>query len=319
MKKSMKTISGLAAVGALTLAGCGGGGDAEGYSASGNVTMIVPFAAGGGSDIAGRATAAGLEDATGRTITVQNIDGGSGAVGYSEFLGRNGDGNYLLATETAMVALPLTQDVEFTYEDFTPIMKLAEDFTIIAAAGDSDLESCSDLVEQAKSERTVVAIAGATGLDNITFSLMEDQTGAEFDRVPFESGSEVLTALMGGQVEAVSVNPSEVSGQIESGDVKPLCAASEERYDYEGFEDVETAAEQGIDVAFAQFRGFIAPGGISDEARDYWIEQAQAYAETDEFAAYIEDNLLQPTVEYGDDFTAYLAENEQEIREALDL
>src|SRR5699024_4457137 len=98
-----------------------------------------------------------------------------------------------------------------------------------------------------------------------------------------------------------------------------LCAASEERYDYEGFEDVETAAEQGIDVAFAQFRGFIAPGGISDEARDYWIEQAQAYAETDEFAAYIEDNLLQSRVEYGDDFTAYLAENEQEIREALDL
>lgn len=319
MKKSTKTIGGLAAAGALMLSGCGGGGDAEGYSASGNVTMIVPFAAGGGSDIAGRATAAGLEAATDRTVTVQNIDGGSGAVGYSEFLGRSGDGNYLLATETAMIALPLTQDVEFTYEDFTPIMKLAEDFTIIAASGDSDLESCSDLVEMAQSERTVVAIAGATGLDNITFSLMEDQTGATFDRVPFESGSEVLTALMGGQVEAVSVNPSEVSGQIESGDVKPLCAASEERYDYEGFEDVETAAEQGIDVAFAQFRGFIAPGGISDEARDYWIEQAQAYAETPEFEAYIEDNLLQPTVEYGDDFTAYLAENEEEIREALDL
>lgn len=319
MKKSTKTIGGLAAASALMLSACGGGGEAEGYSASGNVTMIVPFAAGGGSDIAGRATAAGLEAATERTVTVQNIDGGSGAVGYSEFLGRSGDGNYLLATETAMVALPLSQDVEFTYEDFTPIMKLGEDFTIIAAAGDSGLESCADLVEKAESERTVVAIAGETGLDNITFSLMEQQSGAEFDRVPFESGSEILTALMGGQVEAVSVNPGEVAGQLESGDVKPLCAASEERYEYEGFEDIETAAEQGIDVAFAQFRGFIAPGGISDEARDYWIEQAQAYAETDEYQAYIEDNLLQPTIEYGDDFTAYLGENEDEIRQALDL
>lgn len=319
MRKNAIVIGGAIASAALVMSGCGDGGTAEGYAASGNVTMIVPFAAGGGSDIAGRATAAGLEEVTDRTITVQNIDGGSGAVGYSEFLGRNGDGNYLLATETALVALPLTQDVEFSYEDFTPIMKLGEDFTIIVANGDSELDSCTDLVEKASSERTVVAIAGETGLDNITFSLMEDETGASFDRVPFESGGDMITALMGNQIEAISVNPGEVAGQLESGDVKALCAASEERYEYEGFEHIETAAEQGIDVAFAQFRGILAPGGISEEARDYWIEQAQAYAETEAYTTYIEDNLLQPTVEYGDDFRDYLAENEQEIREALDL
>jgi putative tricarboxylic transport membrane protein len=319
MKKSMKAMGGLVAVGALAISGCGSGGGNGEFSAEGNVTMIVPFAAGGGSDIAGRTTAAGLEAATGRTITVQNIDGGGGAVGYSEFMGRNGDANYLLATETALVALPLEQDVEFTYEDFTPIMKLAEDFTIVAAAADSDLETCADLTEKAQSEQTLVAIAGTTGLDNIVFTQMEDETGASFDRVPFESGAEILTALMGGQVEAVSVNPGEVAGQLESGDVKPLCAAADERYEYEGFTDIETAAEQGIDASFAQFRGVIAPGGISDEAREYWIEQAQAFAETEEYQTYVEENLLQTTVEYGDDFAAYLGENEAEIQEVLGL
>lgn len=305
-----------AVIGTLALTACGqqSGGS---FTPTGNVTMIVPFAAGGGSDISGRATAAGLEGVTDRTISVENLEGGSGAVGYSEFLGRSGDPNYLLASETALLALPVTQDVEFTYEDFTPIMKLGEDFTLIVTKPDSELETCEDLVTKAQDERTVVAVSGTTGLDNITFSLMEQETGATFDRVPFESGSEVLTALLGDQVEAISVNPGEIAGQLESGDVKPLCAAADERYTYDMLADIPTAKEQGIDVAFAQFRGVIAPGGIPEEATQYWIEQAQAFEDSEAYAAYIEDNMMQPTVAYGEDFSAYLAENQAEIESVL--
>lgn len=305
---------------ALGLAACGQASTdsaGSGFEPKGKVTMIVPFAAGGGSDIAGRATASGLEDTTGKTLTVQNIDGGSGAVGYSEFMGRSGDPNYLLATETAMLALPATQDVEFTYESFTPIMKLGDDYTLIVTKSYSPLETCSDLTDKAKKERTVVAISGATGLDNITFTLMEKATGAEFDRVPFESGAEVITAALGGKVEAISVNPGEVSGQLESGDLKALCAASEERYDYDDLKDIPTAKEQGIDVAFAQFRGLIAPGDIPAEAKEYWISKAEEFAETDAYTKYIEDNKMQPNTAYGDDFTTYLSENDKELRNAI--
>jgi putative tricarboxylic transport membrane protein len=302
---------------ALVLAACGnenagGGGGEGGFEPSGTVKMIVPFAAGGGSDIAGRATAAGFEAASGVTISVENIEGGSGAVGYSNFLGESGNANTLLATETALIALPITQDVEFTYEDFTPIMMLGQDFTLIVVPADSELQTCTDLVEKAESERTVVGISGATGLDNLVFSLMEKGTGVSLDRVPFESGAELLTALLGGQVEAISVNPGEVAGQIESGDVRPLCAASEEPYDYELLADVETAAEQGIDgIAVAQFRGVLAPGGITDEQRDYWVEVAKEFEQSDAYTEYIEANMLQPNAAYGDDFTAVLAENHE--------
>lgn len=302
----------------LGLIGCNDAGDTGGGEFEpGKVTMIVPFAAGGGSDIAGRATASGLEEVSGSTITVQNIEGGSGAVGYSEFLGRSGDGNYLLATETAMLALPATQDVEFTYESFTPIMKLGDDYTLIVAKKDSPLNTCTDLTDKAQSERTVVAISGAAGLDNITFTLMEQETGAKFDRVPFESGAELISAVLGGQVEAISVNPGEVAGQLESGDLKPLCAASEERYSYPALKDIPTAKEQGIDVAFAQFRGVIAPGEIPPEAKSYWIEKAKAFAETDAYTSYIEDNMMQPNTAYGDDFADYLAENDKAINEVV--
>lgn len=318
--KSRITTAAIGAVAIAALAGCSstagtpaGTDGAEGGFQPTDVRMIVPFAAGGGSDVSGRAIASGLEDATGATITVENREGGSGAVGYSHFLAQEGNGNYLLASETALLALPLTTDVEFTYESFTPIMKLGDDYTLVVVPADSEFQTCTDLVDAARGDGAVVAVSGAVSLDEVVFTLIEQDQDVEFDRVPFEGGSEVIAGLLGGTVEAGSLNPSEVLGQLESGDLRALCALSEDRYEYEQIAEVPTAIEQGIDVAFAQWRGFIAPGGISDEAREYWLAAAEEYAASEEYTAYIEENLMQANALYGDEFEAYLAQNSAEL------
>jgi putative tricarboxylic transport membrane protein len=321
VKSTIRTTAAATAALAL-LAGCNGadaGGDEGGeFTPRGDVTMLVPFAAGGGSDLSGRALAGALEVANDDlNVNVENRDGGSGAVGYSEFIGKAGNAEYLLATETAMLALPLSGDVEFTYEDFTPIMKVADDFTLMVARADAPYDTCMDVVEAAESDRIVAGISGATGLDNVVFTLTEQQTDVEFDRVSFESGGELTAALLGEQIDIASLNPGEVIGQLESGDIKPLCAFADERYDYPELKDIPTAAEQGIDVSFAQFRGVIAPGNISDSARDYWVEQMEAVLETDEYKSYVEDNFLQPNTAAGDDFTAYLENNNALLDEVI--
>jgi putative tricarboxylic transport membrane protein len=320
MKSKRFTLAAVGSVTMIALAGCSAqSGQAAdgGFAPSGDVRMIVPFSAGGGSDTSGRAIAAALEAESGVNISVENREGGSGAVGYSHFLAQQGKDNYLLAAETAMLALPLTQDVEFDYTSFTPIMKLGDDYTLLVVAPDSEYETCTDVVDAAKDDRVVAAVSGATSLDEIVFTLVEDDQDVEFDRVPFESGSEVLAALLGGQVDVASLNPSEVLGQLESGDLTALCAFAEERYEFEALADIPTATEQGIDVSFAQFRGFIAPGGITDEARDFWIEAGQAFAETPEYDTYISDNLMQPNAVYGDDFVDYLAGNTSELEKVF--
>ena len=322
MKSKITAVVATAAISTLALAGCSsaagaGGSTDDEFQPSGKVTMVVPFAAGGGSDTSGRAIAAGLEDVTGLNITVENREGGSGAVGYSYFLSQEGKDNYLLASETAMLALPLTQDVEFDYTSFTPIMKLGDDFTLLVVRDDSEYETCDEVVDAAADSRVVAAVSGSTSLDEIVFTLVEKDQDVEFDRVPYESGGEVLAGLLGGFVDIASLNPSEVLGQIESGDLRALCAFSEERYEYEALADIPTAVEQGIDVSFAQFRGFIAPGGITDEAREFWIEAAKEYAESDDYAAYIEDNLMQPNIAYGDDFVTYLEGNNEDLKAVL--
>jgi putative tricarboxylic transport membrane protein len=314
-----KTIAATAALALLSACGgASGSGDDGEFTPDGDVTMLIPFAAGGGSDLAGRATAAAMEAANeDLNINVQNIDGGSGAVGYAELQSQSGNAEYLLATETALLALPLSGVVEWTYEDFTPIMKIADDFTLMVTRADAPYETCSDVVEAAKSERVVAGISGATGLDNVVFTLTEQQTDVEFDRVSFESGGELTAALLGEQIDIASLNPGEVIGQLESGDIKALCAYADERYDYEELKDIPTASEQGIDVAFAQFRGVLAPGGISDSATDYWVEQMEGAIETDEYNSYIEDNFLQPNTAAGDEFSAYLEENNAQLTEVM--
>jgi putative tricarboxylic transport membrane protein len=281
--------------------------------------MVVPVGPGGGSDVFGRAVAAGLEGVQdGLNVSVENREGGASAVGYSYFQSRAGSPNYLIASDPGgLLTLPLTGDVPYDYTSFTPIMKVGEDATMLVVSSESPYQSCNDVVEAAKSEEIFAGITGAMGIDNVVFTLTEQDKDVQFERVPFESGAELLAALLGGQVAFAALNPSEILGQIQSGDVRPLCVYADERYEYEDLKDVPTAKEEGIDVAFSQYRGILAPGDISKAEQDAWIEVFRDFAETDAYTEYIETNYLLPSSDYGDDFAAYLEETNAALEMAL--
>ncbi len=324
--KTTKTsvLAVVSTAGLLALAACGSGGEAEASNESaafkpkGNVTMVVPFGAGGGSDVSGRSIAAGLEKAVpGLKINTENRDGGSGAVGYSYFVSKKGDPNYLLPSETALLALPISTNVKFDYTSFTPIMKVGDDFTLAVVEAASPWKTCTDVVNAAKAGKVVAAVSGATSLDKVIFTLTEQAAGVKFDQVPFESGDEVLAALLGKQIQVASLNPGEVIGQLEAGKLRALCSFSEKRYDYPALKDIPTAKEQGIDVAYAQFRGLIATGEINDAQKTFWVDAAKKFIDSAEAKAYVEENFLQPNALFGEDFTSYLKSNSEQLAKAL--
>jgi len=319
-------LASLAAATGLVLSGCGGssggggggGGEDAAGAPDGPVTMIVPFSAGGGSDLAGRALASGLEEVTDGTVSVENITGGSGAVGYGQLLAASGDANTLLASETSLVTLPIVQDVPFTYDSFTPIMKAGEDFNLVIVNGSSEWETCTDVVEAAGAEPLTAAVSGTTGPDAIAWTLIEQEEGIELDRVPFESTAEVTAALLGNQIDVAAASPGEVVGQLESGDIKALCALAPERYEYPELADIPTGGEQGIDVTFAQWRGLIAPPDISAETEQYWVDAATQWTESQSYTDYIESNYLQPQTLFGDEFATYLEQYDADARVAIE-
>lgn len=284
----------------------------------GPVTMVVPFAAGGGSDISGRAMADGLAAARpGLRVDVDNREGGQGAVGYSYLLSKAGSPNYLLATETSLLSLPLSVEVAFSHRSFTPVMKLGEDYTLLVALPGSPITSCADAVAQSRHRRVLAGISGAVGPDAVVFSELQRRSGADFDTVPYEGGGETMAAVLGGQVELASLNPSEVMGQLRAGKLKALCVFAEQRYDYPQLAHIPTSLEQGIPVSFAQFRGVIAPGGLSPQATAYWIDAARAFAGSPAYRDYIASEFLQPQVAFGEEFAAYLAEAETTLAQVV--
>lgn len=207
-RRDFLKISGgtVAGAGMLGLAGCGGGGGGQdqqgdggssGWEPSQNVVMIVPFAAGGGSDLFGRSMAPGIEEVRPDVnVNVENRVGGSGAVGYSYLLEQAGDPHFLLASEPAVITLPTSQDTPFEWRDFTPIAQLAEDATLLVTGQNSPYQSLSDVIDAATEDQVTVGISGVTGLDNIVMTLVEEETGVSFQRVVFESGGELITALL---------------------------------------------------------------------------------------------------------------------------
>jgi putative tricarboxylic transport membrane protein len=323
-RRDFLRASGGMVVGAYTLGlvGCGqaggGGGGGAGWEPTQDVVMIVPFEAGGGSDILGRAMAAGMEQVReGVNITVENRPSTTGAVGYSYLLEQQGDPHFVLASETTAVALPITTETPWTWEDFTPIGQIAEDATLLIVPQDSEFASLQDVIDAAEQSRLTVGVVGTTGLDTIVFGLLEENAGVEFERVVFESGGELVTALLGGDIVMASLNPSEVIGQLEAGDLKALVAFAEKPYEGGELADVPTAKEEGFDVAFTQYRGLLGPGGIQPEERQYWADALVAWTETDNFDKYIRDNYLISLIRTGQEFENYLQQYEKTIREVL--
>jgi len=287
------------------------------WTPRGSVPAMVAFAPGGGSDRSARVVAQALNERDlGFDVNVENKDGGSGAVGWSTFLGEEGNGNTLLVAETALNTLPLVYDVPFTHEDFTPLVMFAEDSRMVVAPTDSPFTTCADVVAASASERVVSGSSGRTGADALVIAGLEG-SGAELDVVPYGSTGEVITGLLGGQVALAPASAAAAKPYVEAGDLKALCTMSAERYDDPVLGDVPTAAEQGVDAEVTLWRGVFGAGGIDPVQRDYWIREIEAAMDSDTYRDYIADDLLTPADLSGDEFAAFLDDYDAQMREVF--
>jgi putative tricarboxylic transport membrane protein len=318
--KSVFRVATVTIAASLVLTGCSAAvvGDAsEEFAATGTNRIVVAMAAGGGSDRSGRVMSQILnENEGGYSTVVENREGGGGAVGWSYFSALTGQPDNLLVAETALHTLPLQEgvDVPFTYKDFTPIALFAEDSRMVVAPVDSPYDTCADLIDAGASADLLGGISGTFGADGMVLASMEE-AGLVADRVPYGSTGEVVTGLLGGQIDFAPASAAAVKPYIESGDFKGLCTFSAERYSSDPvLADVETALEQDIDATVVLWRGVLAPAGISDAARDFWVDEFKTAFESSAYTDYLEADLLIPKQIYGDDFATYLDAYDAEIQ-----
>jgi putative tricarboxylic transport membrane protein len=270
---------------------------------------VVPFAPGGGTDNLMR-TIVGIIDENKWSpvpITVNNRAGGSGVIGYTYLLNKKGDSHVIAGAAPTIVASKIEGRLAGNYRDMTVLMIVAIDELMLSVRADSKYQTIEEFVKAAREQPGHLTVAG-TGTnteDNIFTYLFEKAAGIKLKYVPFNSGGECTTALMGGHVDAGVMNPNEIVAQVEAKKAKNLAVAAKKRL--ADAPDLPTFAEKGMEFYWEQMRGVVGPGGMSPEATKWWVDILRKVADTKKWQeGYIRRNLLTPVQWTGDEAVKYL-------------
>lgn len=140
-----------------------------------------------------------------------------------------------------------------------------------------------------------VMVAGASAYsdDAILVYMLKELCGLDIQYVTYESGADVLVAVMGGHVQLGILNPSEVGDNIDAGKVNGIAVSAEERVNLPGMEEIPTFKELGVDIAHEQPRGFVMSPKASPEAIAYYAGLLEKVVATDEWAAFLEEQCME--------------------------
>ena len=300
-------------------AGCAASGaDAD---AAPSVRIMVPNSPGGGYDTTARTAAKIMEDkGVAESAQVFNLEGAGGTVGLARTVQSEGDGDELMLMGLGVVGAVFTQNSEATLADTTPIARLISEPDFLVVPADSKFQTLDDFVEAWKVDPENLPVGGGSapgGPDHLAPHLVASTVGIEpksVNYVSYDGGGPMLAGLLNGEIKVAAAGVSEYKDQIEAGQLRVLAVTSAERVP--GF-DVPTLKEQGVDLEFTNWRGLVAPPGISDEDRDTLIKLVEDLHGTDAWAEAEEKNGWTDAFMTGDDFGAFIESEHRRVEDVL--
>lgn len=310
-----------AALGVVMLMTGGTGlGDASSYPAR-QVELVVPYAPGGGTDIMYRhiVKVIELEKLVPIPLTVNNRSGGSGVVGKSYAINRPADGYALVAVDQGNGQQELLGHATWDYKkDFTYIARMVTDVNLLIVRKESPHATLADFLGAVRSKGKGGLSVGGTGsgtVDHIANISLSRAAKVDLTYVPFKSGGEVVTNLLGGHTDAAWANPNECIAQLESGQVRALGVAAEQRLSL--LPDVPTMREAGVNVISTQWRAIGGPGNLPKAVVDYWVGVLSRVRQHPEWRkGYLDKSVLEDGWLTGDAFVKFV-EEEYEASKAV--
>ncbi len=225
------------------------------------VSIIIPWAPGGATDLVFRAVAAATAKHLGQAVVVVNRPGGGGAVGYTEGAQAKPDGYTLTAAVTPLTILPHQVKTAFTYQSFDPVINIVSDPSMFLVRSAAPWKTTKEFLDQAKKNPAMISVgnSGSGGGVHLVALAFEKTAGVKFNHIPFSGGGPSVVSLLGGHINAVSVSPPEGISQIQAGKLRIIALFAEKRFDM--FPDVPTVKEQGVNFTMGMWRGIAAPKG----------------------------------------------------------
>ncbi len=270
-----------------------------------NVTITVPYAAGGSSDMTTRSVADYLAEHMGVNVVVQNTAGAGGAVGSAAVATAKGDGYSLLMGSIGPLTIaPYSSDTGYTYDKaFKAVAQLTDIPISIAVNKNSDIKTMEDFVNFCKANPGVMQVGnvGAGNIQHVAVSYFCNKLGLDVVHVPYEGANPAVAALLGENIPCICTGVTEQTSNYKSGDFIVLGIFANERLD--SMPDVPTMKELGYgdDMVFGINYGIVAPISTDDAIIQYLDDQIAAAMKDETVLKTMESLFLIPS--YADHVT----------------
>ena len=306
-----------------TLAGLAlAAGPAAAWEPSKPVEIVVAAGAGGASDQMARMLQAAVQkNSLMKQPMVVSLKGGaSGAEGLMYMKSGEGDPHKFIIAYSLIYTLPLSAKIPFNWRELTPVSIVAFDQFVLWDNVQLPYKSVKEFTEAAKSANPPFKMGGTGSKreDHILTVFMEKRTGAKFVYLPYKSGGEAATQLVGNHTQANVNNPSENIEVWRADQVRALCVFDGARIEYKtkvtatmSWNDIPTCKEQGLDVEYTMLRGIFLPAKVSAEQTAFYVDLFKKIAQTPEYKDYMEKQALKPASLTGPDMVKFLEKDEE--------
>ena len=233
------------------------------------ITMIVAYAAGGGTDTAARTIARFMEKDLGQPVVVLNRPGAGGEIGFSELARARPDGYTIGFINTpSIVTVPIERRARFKLDDFALIANIVDDPGGLWVLTDSPFRDFQGLLAAARAQPGTIGY-GTTGIgsdDHLAILAIERATSTSFLHIPFAGSAQVKQNLMSRAIPLAVMNMAEGINEWRQGVMRPLAQMGETRW--EPAAEVPTLKEMGVNVVEGSMRGMAAPAGMAPEVME---------------------------------------------------
>jgi len=235
------------------------------------VDVVTHASPGGGTDGTARAMLVGARDALGANMTVLPKVGGGGLVAMSYVSRRPRDGHTVMGiTPTHLFALARGQG-PLAIDDLVGVARATDDPIVVMVRAGGEVETLEDLIALGRERPIKWGTTQIGSVDHVAGAMLAKTAQTELSVVPFGGGGEIVTNLMGRNIDAAGLNLTEGLDQIRRGDFLALAVLADQRMSV--IAAVPTAAELGYDVQFSTVRGYVVLKGTPDD-RIRALEQA---------------------------------------------
>ena len=275
------------------------------------VKIVVPFAAGGATDVVARLLAQKLSDVWGQTVVVDNRAGAGGNIGADVVAKSPADGYTLLMTSGSIVTANPFMYKSLTYDpakDLVAITNVATGPQVIAVGPGVEQKDLKSFIDYAKANPKKVNF-GSAGVGTQTHLAAENfaySAGIDITHVPYKGESQAITDLMGGQIQMATPNLGAAIGFIKEGKLRALAVTSRERNPQ--LPDVPSASEVIPGFENAGWFGLVAPAGTPREVIDKIQRDSAKVLQAEEFKATLAKQGMAPVGNTPADFSAAIRE-----------